>query len=83
MSLSLVPFLPGMPSNNLLCRDCKHFKKSPEPYPNATVRGKCLKYPFVNPVDGSTYIVDADTIRTYECKGRHWEPKDESVTESL
>lgn len=71
MSFSIASIVPGMPSNNLLCRDCKHFQKNPERPPS----GKCLKYPFVNPVNDAVYYIDVDKIRMYECKGRHWEKK--------
>lgn len=64
--------VPAQPMK--LCIDCKHFKAPEKDVP--IKHGKCTKFLNINKVDGSVEYSFASVARFYDCKDKHYEPKE-------
>ena len=61
------------------CVDCKHFKPPADGVPQKY--GFCKKFYNLNKVDGSVELSYATVARFYDCRDKHYEPKDFPGTE--
>jgi hypothetical protein len=74
----LVSFTPNAPPQTNFCKDCKHIRKG---FPSSL--SKCSKFGKVDMVDGYIIYSYASIAREYECKGEHFEKKDNPIREFI